>query len=48
MVLKKQFFILASYSTLNYIEIGDRIFDHDIGVEYQKSLGNQSNAHLFD
>lgn len=44
MVLKKQFFILASYSTLNYIEIGGRIFDHDI----KKSLGNQNNGHLFD
>ncbi|MBF0759536.1 hypothetical protein IR148_00575 [Dysgonomonas mossii] len=42
-------FISASYSTLNYIGIGGGIFYHDIGIEYQyqKSLGSQSNGHLF-
>ena len=42
-------FVSASYSTLNYIGIGGGIFYHDIGIEYQyqKSLGSQSNGHLF-
>lgn len=42
-------FISASYSTLNYIGIGGGIFYHDIRIEYQyqKSLGSQSNGHLF-
>lgn len=42
-------FISASYSTLNYIGIGGGMFYHDIGIEYQyqKSLGSQSNGHLF-
>lgn len=42
-------FISASYSTLNYIGIGGGIFYHNLGFEYQyqKSLGSQSNGHLF-
>lgn len=42
-------FISGSYSTLNYIGIGGGMFYHDIGIEYQyqKSLENQSNGHLF-
>lgn len=42
-------FISASYSTLNYVGIGGGMFYHDIGIEYQyqKSLGSQSNGHLF-
>ena len=42
-------FISASYSNLNYIGIGGGIFYHNLGFEYQyqKSLGSQSNEHLF-
>lgn len=45
-------FVSASYSTLNYyIGIGGGIFYHNLGFEYQyqyqKSLGRQSNGHLF-
>lgn len=42
-------FVSASYSTLNYIGIGSGFFYHKLGFEYQyqKSLGNQSNGHLF-
>ena len=42
-------FISGSYSTLNYIGIGGGIFYHNLGFEYQyqKSLGSQSNGHLF-
>lgn len=42
-------FISASYSTLNYVGIGGGIFYHNLGLEYQyqKSLGSQSNGHLF-
>lgn len=42
-------FISASYSTLNYVGIGVGFFYHDIGLEYQyqKSLGNQNDQHLF-
>lgn len=39
----------VSYSTLNYVGIGGGIFYHNLGFEYQyqKSLGNQSDAHTF-
>lgn len=42
-------FVSGSYSTLNYIGIGGGVFYHNLGLEYQyqKSLGNQSNGHLF-
>ncbi len=42
-------FISASYSTLNYVGIGGGVFYHNLGFEYQyqKSLGSQSNGHLF-
>lgn len=42
-------FVSASYSTFNYIGIGGGIFYHNLGFEYQyqKSLGSQSNGHLF-
>lgn len=42
-------FVSASYSTLNYIGVGGGIFYYDIGIEYQyqKSLGSQSDGHLF-
>lgn len=42
-------FVSASYSTLNYTGIGGGIFYHNLGFEYQyqKSLGSQSNEHLF-
>lgn len=42
-------FASGSYSTLNYVNIGGGIFYHNLGFEYQyqKSLGVQSNGHLF-
>lgn len=42
-------FISGSYSTLNYINIGGGVFYHNLGFEYQyqKSMGSQSNGHLF-
>ena len=42
-------FVSVSYSSLNYIGIGGGIFYHNLGFEYQyqKSLGSQSNGHLF-
>ncbi|MBK5721385.1 hypothetical protein JGH11_10920 [Dysgonomonas sp. Marseille-P4677] len=42
-------FVSGSYSTLNYIGIGGGVFYHNLGLEYQyqKSLANQSNGHLF-
>ena len=43
-------FVSASYSTLNYVGIGGGVFYHNLGFEYQyqKSLGSQSNGHLFE
>lgn len=42
-------FVSGSYSTLNYVNIGGGVFYHNLGFEYQyqKSLGSQSNGHLF-
>lgn len=42
-------FISVSYSTLNYVGIGGGVFYHNLGLEYQyqKSLGNQSDGHIF-
>lgn len=42
-------FISGSYSTLNYVNIGGGVFYHNLGLEYQyqKSLGNQTDGHVF-
>ena len=42
-------FTSVSYSTLNYVNVGGGVFYHNLGLEYQyqKSLGNQNNGHLF-